>query len=45
MEDNIKEWTVLSISKSLRVSRYHKIWREITGRSVMAPIRPPEVVA
>ena len=43
-EDNIKDWTCLRTAESLRVSKDRNGWREVVRRSVMAPLRPPEVM-
>ena len=43
-EDNIKDWTCLRAAESLRVSKDRNGWREVVRRSVMAPLRPPEVM-
>ena len=43
-EDNIKDWTCLRAAQSLRVSKDRNGWREVVRRSVMAPLRPPEVM-
>ena len=43
-EDNIKDWTCLCAAESLRVSKDRNGWREVVRRSVMAPLRPPEVM-
>ena len=36
-EDNIREWTCLSVYESLKESKDQKRWREMISRSVMAP--------
>ena len=41
-EENIIEWTGLSIAKSLRASKDRKGWCEVIRRSMMAPLQPPE---
>ena len=43
-KDNIKDWTCLRTAESLRVSKDRNGWREVVRRSVMAPLRPPEVM-
>ena len=43
-EDNIKDWTCLRAAESLRVSKDRNGWREVVRRSVMAPLRPLEVM-
>ena len=43
-EDNIKDWTCLRAAESLRVAKDRNGWREVVRRSVMAPLRPPEVM-
>ena len=43
-EDNIKDWTCLRAAESLRVSKDQNGWREVVRISMMAPLRPPEVM-
>ena len=41
---DVTDWTCLRADESLRVSKDRNGWREVVRRSVMAPLRPPEVM-
>ena len=43
-DETINEWTGLSIAESLRESKDRQRWSEMIRRSVIAPIRPPEIM-
>ena len=40
-EDNIREWTDLPLSRTLRIADNRQEWRDLVRKSSVAPLQPP----